>query len=373
LEEAYTLKCEKCSANLHYDIDKKLWLCEYCQTEYKFDDFSSTENVATSTYVDKYTCSNCGAEIIVDENTSATSCIYCGNSAILLDRISDIAAPEKIIPFKINKENAVELFKKRTRNIIFAKKYLIDIEENMTINGVYTPFWLYSEQVSGWKSWGQNESIDIKCEIELDKLPIDGIRSLANKQVQKIEPYNFDECEEFKKEYLSGFYADRYDFNSQSGIETLNEKMRKKLEEKIDWKVAKNISIKILVLLIFACIFAGYASSLSGFLLLFSAINFVLIWICIKGLSYFYQDSNMRFFYLTSERKLVLLPVYIIKIKSKDKKHIYLMNGQTGKLSHEISFSKKRLNKYRHNIKITSKIKYFKFLLDTLNQWWRRK
>ena len=49
--------------------------------------------------MDMYHCKNCGAEIIADETTTSTFCLYCGSTAILKERIDSGRAPNYIIPF----------------------------------------------------------------------------------------------------------------------------------------------------------------------------------------------------------------------------------------------------------------------------------
>ena len=63
-----------------------------------------------TTYVE-YNCKDCGAKIIADEQTTATFCIYCGNTAILKEKLSGKFTPDLIIPFKKEKEKAIESFK----------------------------------------------------------------------------------------------------------------------------------------------------------------------------------------------------------------------------------------------------------------------
>ena len=56
----------------------------------------SSEN-QNAQYV-SYLCQNCGAEIVAEEQTAATFCVYCGNAAILKNKLSGSFAPDKVIP-----------------------------------------------------------------------------------------------------------------------------------------------------------------------------------------------------------------------------------------------------------------------------------
>ena len=57
-----------------------------------------------------YNCPDCGAQVIADENTAATFCVYCGSVAILKSKLTGNFAPDIIIPFSKEKEDADKEF-----------------------------------------------------------------------------------------------------------------------------------------------------------------------------------------------------------------------------------------------------------------------
>ena len=54
-----------------------------------------------------YNCPSCGAELICDASTAATSCPYCGNPTVVPGQFSGALKPDFVIPFKLSKEDAV--------------------------------------------------------------------------------------------------------------------------------------------------------------------------------------------------------------------------------------------------------------------------
>ena len=54
-----------------------------------------------------YSCPSCGAELICDASTAATSCPYCGNPTVVPGQFSGALKPDYVIPFKLSKEDAV--------------------------------------------------------------------------------------------------------------------------------------------------------------------------------------------------------------------------------------------------------------------------
>ena len=50
-----------------------------------------------------YGCPSCGAELICEESTAATSCPYCGNPTVVPGQFSGALRPDFIVPFKLSK------------------------------------------------------------------------------------------------------------------------------------------------------------------------------------------------------------------------------------------------------------------------------
>ena len=91
-------KCPNCGADMVFDAEKGTLFCESCETamaveEYPVGDFEEFEEMTSaSTFADdsatQYQCKNCGAILITDADTAATSCSFCGSPMILSDRLS---------------------------------------------------------------------------------------------------------------------------------------------------------------------------------------------------------------------------------------------------------------------------------------------
>ena len=125
-------KCPNCGADMVFDAEKGTLFCESCENamaveEYPVGDFEEFEEMTSaSTFGDdsatQYQCKNCGAILITDADTAATSCSFCGAPMILSDRLSGQMAPAKVIPFKVSKEQAQAAFKKWCRGGLLTPK-----------------------------------------------------------------------------------------------------------------------------------------------------------------------------------------------------------------------------------------------------------
>ena len=59
-----------------------------------------------------YCCPSCGAELLCDATTAATSCPYCGNPSVIPGQFTGILKPDFVLPFKLSKEDAIKALKK---------------------------------------------------------------------------------------------------------------------------------------------------------------------------------------------------------------------------------------------------------------------
>ena len=158
-------KCPACGAKITFNPKNQMWDCEYCGSKFTLEEMqkhnnasSKQENTKTDTIekkykkidnLDVYRCKNCGAEVMADEQTTSTFCVYCGSTAILKDKITEGIAPTKIIPFKKVKEDAEIAFKGLSKGKPLMPKFFNKKENIEKIRGVYIPFWTYDLKVSG--------------------------------------------------------------------------------------------------------------------------------------------------------------------------------------------------------------------------------
>ena len=230
MERAIDHKCPACRAPIHYKPKLGKWKCDYCDNIYTLEEMQKHNNASTvkvtkeeeKVHYDSYKCKNCGAEIIADENTASTFCVYCGNTAILKSKLSGKFAPDKIIPFKKLKEDAMNAFKglKKGRpllpNDFTAEK---NIEK---IKGLYVPFWLYDVKVYGGlvidatrvRTWSMGDThykqtdyykVYRDGEMKYYNIPVDGSERFSNDIMNTIEPFDYAEMVDYNHSNLSGF------------------------------------------------------------------------------------------------------------------------------------------------------------------------
>lgn len=262
-----------------------------------------------------YLCPSCGAELICDDTTAATSCPYCGNPTVVPGQFADVKRPDYVIPFKVEKEAAVSALKQHYKGKpllpgSFAKES--HLEE---IKGVYVPFWLYDGEASADVTFAATRShthtthnerittteyyrVERSGRVSFEKVPVDGSTQMPDGHMDAIEPYDYEQMEPFSLSYLPGFLADKYDVSPEECAVRAEERCR-------------NSAV------------IAMQSTVSGY----STCSV--------------QHANVQI--NRKEPGYALLPVWLLSTKWQDKVYLFAMNGQTGKLIGDLPVSKGRL------------------------------
>lgn len=302
-----TLSCESCGRTLSIE--------EYndpsCETpkEEPIEEFEEFESqTSTETFGEgeaaQYQCKNCGAILITDRDTTATTCSFCQAPMILGDRLSGKMAPAKVIPFSINKEDAVSGFRKWCKNGLLTPKGFASAERIKTITGIYVPFWLYDlngrgeafadcTRVHSYESgdyiYTETKHYDVyrKVDLNYNKVPVDASEKMNDSLMDKLEPFHYDNLKDFKMPYLAGYLAEQYNYT--------DEELFPRVKERINHYVTDYIRSTI----------HGYSTTM---------------------IRQEWTDVKQR------NASYALLPIWMICYDYKDSDHIFAMNGQTGKI-----------------------------------------
>lgn len=325
-------KCPNCDGPLEYKADIQKFGCEYCMSVFDDDQikkmFKDNENTDLSQNIEEpqatddefsngnlYSCSSCGAEIMTDAETAATFCVYCHNPVILKGRLSGSYRPSQVLPFELNREKALEIFKE----VMGKKKFTpSDFMSNQTLekmSGLYVPFWLADCKVDGSmngiakhiRSWTSGSyrytetkeyTIERRARITCNGVPADGASKIDDDLMDAVEPFDYTKMQDFSMSYLSGFLADRYDVDKGEVFP--------RIKQKVD-EAAKTLMNESVV---------GYSTfSVSG------------------------SEVNI----MSTKWRYTLLPVWFMTYKYNGKMYEFAVNGQSGKLVGNPPLSKKKL------------------------------
>lgn len=327
-------KCPNCGAEITFDPKLQKGKCDFCLSEFTISDIENSNNYDNRHINEKnieynynsewdnidnktrvYSCPRCGAEIVSDNNTTATFCCYCNGPVVLSDKFNGEFRPSKIIPFKIDRDTAIENFIKWSKHKWFLPSEFSSNKQLEKITGIYIPFWLVDSDITGQMSargkkitrWTRGDYEYTKTDIyniyreanmSFKNVPSNASSKMDDSVMESIEPYNSKELKEFSIGYLPGFFSEKYDKTKDKVLPIIESKIRTGAND-----ILRN-SIN------------GYTT------------------IDIVGIN---EKFNKTYCYYT------LMPVWMMTYSLKNKNYIFAMNGQTGKVFGILPVSKKKI------------------------------
>ena len=318
------LNCPTCGDALKFDSAIKASVCRSCGNVYEAGTLNITGKLK---FVDvdeaseeeenkrEYVCGSCGATVVTNENTALTYCAFCGSPSVMGRRLIKEFRPDYIIPFKIEKDQAVKIFTDWIKN---DNKYTPgDLLANRTlkkITGLYVPFWLINADcyanINGLgyvqSDPTQRAVFNVKRKVlfKVKNVPFDGAFKISNFLMNSIEPFDFDELVEYDDTYLPGYYADRYDKNALDLTEVIDIRISRYAKQAGDLAVRSKIGDDNKI---YKEVEADTSESY------------------IKNLS----------------QRYALLPIWFLNYEYKGESYQIAINGQTGKIDGELPTTKK--------------------------------
>ena len=127
------LKCLKCGEIYPINYQKNAKKKPLVDSD-EDEGFKEWENTSRC-----FQCSNCGSQIILNKYEMTNTCQYCNTSSLV--PLNDLPGlkPSIVLPFKISKEDAREVFKKNIKNKFFLPKEFKKSLPNTEIGASYIP------------------------------------------------------------------------------------------------------------------------------------------------------------------------------------------------------------------------------------------
>ncbi len=317
-------QCPSCGGELKFNPSGNNFVCEYCLSEYVEADITgqaappAEEHIPSNMEetVSIYNCPNCGAEVIIDdETTAATECYYCHSPVVLSGQLGGKFLPKKVIPFALDRAAAIAQFKAWCRTKKYLPKDFVSEKSIQHLSGVYFPFWIIDADtnvdyvVEGEKrtTWETPTHVHThhkfyRChrrgEIHLEDVMKAGLKSANRRLMENVQPFDEAGMKPFTMSYLSGFQAQRRDITQEEIAPSAHEDIAHYSKAVI----APTVS--------------GYSAT--------------------KDLSFDCQEKHVDWEY-------GLLPVWIMTYSYRNDMYYFAMNGQTGKTCGKIPVDKTKL------------------------------
>ena len=257
-------------------------------------------------------CSSCGAELIHDQTTAVAQCPYCGNNTVIPGTMSNMLKPDYVIPFKLNKDQAVNALKAYYKGKKFLPNAFAENNHLQEIQGVYVPFWLYSARANAQASFNAQNvrsyrqgdyqitetdffHVERAGYMDFSRIPVDGSQKMPDAHMDSIEPFDYQEMVPFSIAYLPGYLTDRFDMD----VATCQPRATARMETTAEAELSNTV--------------VGYS---------------------------LVEPENCNVDEKITEVSYALLPVWMLHTKWNGKDFLFAMNGQTGKLIGDLPIDK---------------------------------
>lgn len=335
--ETVSFACTSCGADLKYKAGTQHLSCEYCGAENEIPqaegeieelDFhayltgkSDREEKITEHFIK---CESCGASSTIEPNITAGSCPYC-DTPLIVENAKDetVIQPKSLLPFKLSGKEAKEEFKTWVSKLWFApndlKKAVLNFDH---FKGIYIPYWTFDTDTTSiyvgqrgeyyyvnesYTTTENGKSVTKTRQVRhtrwysvsghvhkfFDDILTVATKSLPEKYIYKLEPWDLENLVTFNKSFLSGFITEKYQIELDEGFE-----------------IAKGIAEKEIQHLVRRDIGGDEQRILS--------------------LNTNYKDITF---------KHLLLPVFVSAYNFKGKLYQFLVNGRTGEVQGQRPYS----------------------------------
>ena len=309
MSELKEYKCPNCSGRLEFDTKSQKLKCPYCDGTFDPDIFDdgkqydlNVEKWEDADYL-VYSCKSCGGTIMADKDTAASKCPYCDSPVVMIGNVSGDLKPKRIIPFKYDKEQAKEEYRKHLKGKVLLPKAFRSEAAFEEIKGIYVPFWLFDGKANA-KMWfdatrshthreGDYEVTETRYyklfrsgSIEFAHVPVDASEKIDDELSQSVEPFDSKGLKDFNDNYLAGYFADRYSVSAKDSVDIADERIMNSTRHMFDSTTSHYDT-------------AGPSAS--------------------------------SIHLMHGRQEYVMYPMWMMNVRYKDKRYVFAMNGQTGK------------------------------------------
>jgi len=310
---------------MEFDVATQALKCPNCGTveeiakskhtveEHSLTSYAKREIKAEKKSSSTMQCPSCGAVLEVEATSTAKDCPYCGTAFVLAEKQLSNIVPDGVLPFRIDKNQVGEIFRKWVKKRWLAPGELKNLYQQDKLQGIYIPYWTFdaktnasyhaqggtNHQVQRRNSKGEMETrVEIRwhptsgsIHYFFDDVLVHASDRLNDTLIQKIEPFHTKDIPSYSPDYLSGYSSEIYTVDLADAHQTAREIMERELHFMAEQDVLRRYD--------------------------------------------HVRDVHINAHYHDETYKHVLLPIYSTAYYYKNQQYRVLINGETGRIEGE--------------------------------------
>lgn len=312
-------RCSGCGNFYRYSPDKGCLACSYCGNTIPLEETQMTKELPFNKEVIEeccrwvggvlVKCESCGATFELHTNSMSENCPFCGTGHVIETKQIPGIQPTGVCPFLVDEDKVLPAFKNSFSGRSFVQKNITALFKDIRINGIYFPVFTFDcDTVSPYelhyatrhtRTVTRNGHTHTETYYsyhvgtgtiyhQFDDVTSIALRNEFDNNFHKIFNFDTNNASSFHEQFLAGYSAYRYDISIESS-----------------WDSACNImddTIKSLAI-----------DEHNG----------------VDRVESFDCDTS----YYDVTYKYILVPVYTITYKFKNKQYTAFMNGENGIIS----------------------------------------
>ncbi|MCH7720913.1 MAG: hypothetical protein IH988_07970 [Planctomycetes bacterium] len=278
-DRALVFPCERCGADLTFNIGAQSLSCPYCGYVKPLDldpaasieeqDFRSMlariaerrqKGCDDEVGVSEVRCTSCGATVCFVGTLTSMECAYCG-APLQREDIQDAerrVPVDGVLPFLISREVARENLRKWVSSRWFAPNDFKARGVQGRFNGIYLPYWTFDSATTTHYTGQRGEHYYVTVgsgknrrtvrrtrwypasgtfQRFFDDVLVVASTGLPTKRIVALEPWPLNQCIPFDREVLAGFLARTYDIVLDEGFVGAKQRMDDALNSEVRQRI----------------------------------------------------------------------------------------------------------------------------------------
>ncbi len=257
--------CPQCGGQMSYNVSAGQLTCSYCGfTEIRaLDDMSTLSGEQIADRLEqaldfvmptsrghqwaearhRFCCARCDALNLLPAGQTSTQCAYCGsNQLIASQETAEILEPHLVIPFQFDpQEGSKHVRQWLGRGFFLPDDFLSEIQ-HLQLRPAYYSCWTFDgalkvawscevKEGSGrYAQWSPRNGDEMRF---FDDVLVAGILALEPHEFEQVEPFNFNDAQAYRPDYLVGWPAMIYDRSLADASLLAREKVTKKVNNEL--------------------------------------------------------------------------------------------------------------------------------------------
>lgn len=259
--QGQTFLCPQCGGRLAFSVSRRRLTCEYCGYEGQgaASQDSGSDAGQAGQMLDfvmptsrghrwavaqhRLICESCGAVSVLPPGHKAAQCAYCGsNQMVESQEGGELIGPQVIALMRLDEPDAIQRARAWLGKGFFAPDNLLPASGGVRLRPGYYSCWVFdgvvevhwscevNEGSGDFEHWVSRSGVEPRF---FDQVLVSGVKTLSARELSVVEPFDLEDVEAFKPEYLAGWPAILYDRSISDASLLAREQVMKQLRPQI--------------------------------------------------------------------------------------------------------------------------------------------